>query len=363
MVKKRSRPTIIDVARLAGVSVGSVSHVLNGSKPASEPMREQIMRAAEALGYQANSVARTLRNQRSNVIGLCVPDTASAYLNDLANELDMITMEHGYELIHALTRHDPVLELQRVKSLLGRQTDALILLPSLKPQPSLNLMHRAGIAAAIVDRRVEDDRFSSVTLNNYAAMRDLVQMLAGLGHRHFLFVVRFLQVITTRDRNTSLQDQVNNSGGGLTAQTIEMNPDSELFLERIREIMQRPQRPTAIIMGNSIVAVATINALRKIGVRCPEDVALATFDDPHWATAMTPPLTTIKTPTRAMARAVWSLIEAQLNGTMTEPRSVEIMTEISQRASSARPWSPPQPAGALETSGDDGVGGPGASSR
>ncbi len=199
------RPTISDVARKAEVSVGTVSNVFNETRPVNERTRERVLEAARTLGFQMNFAAQTLRRRSSKTIGLCTTHLTTAYLRELAIALDATAARNGYELIQVQSHQKPETELIRVQSLLSRQVDGLILLPSLSPQASLDLIASRGTPVVVIDRQPEDGQFSSVIIDNFVAMTDVVSALAEKGHRHVLFIAQNLSVATTRHRVAGLE--------------------------------------------------------------------------------------------------------------------------------------------------------------
>lgn len=325
------RPTIADVARQAQVSVGTVSNVINDTRPVAEATRERVLDAALALGFHMNSAAQTLRRQSSRTIGLCTTHLTTTYLRELAIALDAIAARNGYELIQVQSHQDPQTELARVRSLLGRQVDGLILLPSLKPQASLELIAARGTPVVVIDRQPEDERFSNVIVDNFAAMTEVVSALTARSHKHLLFVAQNLAVATTRHRLEALK-AFRDRHGELTYQAIERGEEED-FPARLEELMDVASPPTAIIMGNSSVALSTIRALQTLGKRWPDDVALVTFDDPAWADVLTPPLATVRTPMEDMATSAWRLLVSQLNHQNDRPQSIALRAELVARGS------------------------------
>ena len=325
------RPTIADVARQADVSVGTVSNVINDTRPVAGPTRERVLAAAAHLGFHMNAAAQTLRRKRSKTIGLCTTHLTTTYLRELAIALDAIAARNGYELIQVQTHQDPRTEFSRVKSLLGRQVDGLILLPSLSPQPSLDLIAARGTPVVVIDRQPEDARFTSVILDNFAAMRDVVSALAARGHRHVLFIAQNLAVATTRHRLAGLRAfcEVHEEQSFAAVE----RGDETGFPARLADLLQAETPPTAIVTGNSSVALSTIRALQDLGKSWPEDVALVTFDDPDWAKILAPPLSTVRAPMEEMAAAIWQSLVRQLDGMDDRPGSISLKTELIVRGS------------------------------
>jgi LacI family transcriptional regulator len=207
----------------------------------------------------------------------------------------------------------------------------LILLPSLAPQSSLDLIAARGTPAVVIDRQPGDARFSSVIIDNFAAMTDVVSALAGKGHRRVLFIAQNLAVATTRDRLSALR-AYSDRQGDLVFQSIERGNEED-FQERLSRLLLRERPPTAIITGNSSVALSTIKMLQALGKRWPDDIALVTFDDPDWAEALCPPLSTVRAPMDEMAASTWQLLIRQLENRDSLPTSAALRTKLIIRQS------------------------------
>ncbi|MEO1019981.1 MAG: LacI family DNA-binding transcriptional regulator, partial [Pseudomonadota bacterium] len=287
------RPTILDVANRAGVAVGTVSNVLNGTRPVSETRRRRVLDAAETLGFQPNSLAQGLRRQRSGLVGLCLPHSSSAYFASMAEMFEAVVAKQGFELLQVLTHQDKEREERRIAALLARQIDGLILVPSLEPDITLSRLDAARLPTILVDRSDPQQRFDSVTLDNRRAMRAIAEHLAKLGHRRLLFIVQSLTVMTTQDRIAGLDDMLNTESGIVAARVEEWPAQQWEYNALLEGQMGRAAPPTAIIAGNSNVALATIKAMRQLGIACPEGVSLAAFDDPAWSEIVTPGLTVV----------------------------------------------------------------------
>lgn len=333
MTQLQKRPTIADVARAAGVSVGTVSNVMNGTRPVNEGTRERVQAAANELGFQFNALAQTLRRQTSRVVGLCTTHLTTTYLRELAIALDAIASRNGYELIQVQTHQDPQTELARVKSLMSRQVDGIILLPSLAPQASLAAIATRGIPLVVIDRQPDDPAFTSVIIDNFTAMRDVMSALHRKGHRRCLFIAQNLAVVTTRHRIAGLEQAVHDLDG-LTFETIERGPSEAAFTAELARLLTTSPRFTAIITGNSGVALSTIRALRETGRHWPDDVALVTFDDPEWAEVVTPPISTVKAPIEEMTSAIWASLMRQLEGDISPAPLVALPARYIERGSS-----------------------------
>src|SRR3954468_21218589 len=197
---------IKDVARHARVSVGTVSHVLSGRVQVSGELRARVQKSIDALRYVPNFHAQRLRHSLSRVVGLCLPHTSTAYLNTLSQAFEETASRNGYGVMHVFSRHDPATELDRIKELIHYRVDGLVLLPSAAPREALDFAAKKDVPLVIVDRPTKDRRFDHVTLDNRAAMSEVAERLAALGHKRLLFVCRSRSRLVTQHRLAGLAD-------------------------------------------------------------------------------------------------------------------------------------------------------------
>ena len=328
------RPTIRHVAARAGVSVGTVSNVLNGDTPVSAARRSAVLDAIAALGFQPNSVAQSLRRRHSRVVGLLTTGAASAYFAALLESFEDIAARQGYEVMQVLSRGDPELEARRVGALLARQVDGLIMVPTQTPERSFDLIAAAGVPAVMIDRAYPDPRFDFVTMDNDAAMRAAVAALAAEGHRRLLYVVRWPGLVTTRARIAAFHDAA--AAHGIAAATLARAPGDDAFAAQLAGLMQGDARPDAVIASNSDLALPMLAALQSLGVAIARDIGMLVFDEPVWASVMTPPLAVVRHPVAAIARSAWQiLIERMEHGGAVRQRVVHA-AEVVMRASARR---------------------------
>jgi LacI family transcriptional regulator len=332
------RPTIRHVAARAGVSVGTVSHVLNGDTPVSAPRRAAVLDAIAALGFRPNGAARSLRSRQSRVVGLMSTGATSAYFAALLESFEDIAARQGYEVMQVLSRDDPELEARRVAALLARQVDGLIMVPTRSPARSFDLIAAAGVPAVMIDRAYPDPRFDYVTMDNAGAMRAAVGALAAAGHRRLLFVVRWPGLVTTRARIAAFRAAA--AAGGLAAALLARDPDDRAFAAQLAAALGGDARPDAIIASNSDLALPMLAALRAMGVAIGQEIDVLIFDEPVWAAVMTPPLSVVRHPVAAIARSAWEILIERMAGGGARRRRIVHAAEVLMR-STARPVQPP----------------------
>jgi LacI family transcriptional regulator len=323
------KPTITDVAKLAGVSVGTVSHVLNGITNVSPALRERVERAMSLLGYEQNMLAHAQRRQRVPVVGMSVPHVDSAYLAALIDSFEDIAARRGYQMMQVLTRRDPQIELRRVRELLRHRIAGLLLVPSFDPRPTLDLIHASGTPAVLVDRPCEDMRFDQVTFDNRAVMSEAVGRLMRLGHRRILFVVQSRVLSISRQRIEALRDRV----GSSATTVVEIGDGDSEYARRLSAILNGPTPPTAVIVSNSTIAARTLHVLRALEDVYPDRVSLLAFEEPEWAELTSPSLSVIRQPVREMVRAAWELLLRRMSGDSDPVQHLVLSADILLRDS------------------------------
>jgi LacI family transcriptional regulator len=323
------KPTINDVARLADVSVGTVSHVLNSTTKVSASLRERVERAMIMLGYEQNMLAHAQRRQRAPVVGLSAPHVASAYLAALTDSFETAVGLRGYQMMQVLTRRDPEIEQRRVRELLQHRIAGLLLVPTRDPRRSLDLVHASGTPAVLVDRPCEDGRFDQVTFDNRGVMAEAVARLLQLGHRRILFVVESQVLSISRHRIEALRDRA-----GTAATTVmEVGDGGPDYARRLSGVLQAPKPPTAIIVSNSVVAARTLHVLRSIPDAYPARISLLAFEEPEWAELVEPGLSVIRQPVREIVRVAWDLLLRRIDGDRGPVQHIQLEAELILRGS------------------------------
>jgi LacI family transcriptional regulator len=328
---------IKDVARRARVSVGTVSHVLSGRAQVSDELRGRVQKAIEALGYVPNFHAQRLRHSLSRVVGICLPHASTAYLNTLSETFEEIASRDGYGVMHVFSRHDPATELDRLKELIHYRVDGLILLPSPAPGRALDFAAHRDVPLVIVDRPTQDPRFDQVILDNRKAMRDVGERLVALGHARLLFVCRSRSRLVTQHRLAGLDAVRAAARRQVEIECVEFQNDAAFLRDELARVMRREHAPTAIVVSNSAQASLVLRLLSDLGIACPGDASVVTFDDPEWSALVRPRLSVVRQPAVAMAQAAWDLLLQRVNRVPAPIRTLALEATIEFRDSVAAP--------------------------
>ena len=332
---KGTPPTILDVAKLAKVAVGTVSNVLNGKVPVSDSRRRRVQKAIEKLGYTQNILATGLRRRRTPMVGVCVPHTSVAYFSALVDAFEEVGADRGYKIIQVFTQLDPAQELDRVQALLHYHVAGLILVPSIQPDRTLKALAKAGTPVVIIDRPTGTSIFDEVTFDNRGAMFDVARRLIALGHRRIVLIVQQPKLSTTRLRIRGLKEAVAEAGASAAALIVQCGPDEITLTSRLAELLRQDNPPTAFVAANNTIAAWLMRALRSLQVDFPKDVSVMAFGEPEWADLVTPRLSVVRQPTGEIARTAWELLIRRMNDEKTPIRQVELKAEIIMRDSVA----------------------------
>lgn len=292
--------TMSDVARVANVSQTTVSHVINGTRRVN-PETEQAVRAAiEATGYSGDEIARSLRTGTTQTIGLAMSAISNPYFGDVVHAMERGATDRGYSLVLTDTHDDPEQELRAVRELVSHRVDAVVLAPSAQPERAYALLEARQKPVVIVDRVPEETRphTDAIGVSNVEPVAHLVEHLAGHGHRRIGLVAPRAGIITTEERVAGYRLGLERSGLAVDPSLIVYggSVDEDDTGRAVATLLDSADPPTALVLGNNVITIATIAALRDRGVTPPVGIATASFDDFAWADYFHPRLTAMSQP-------------------------------------------------------------------
>ncbi len=332
--------TMADVARLAGVSVTTVSHVINGTRPASERTTRAVRAAIERTGYSQNVLARALARQRTQSLGLAISGLSNPYFSDVIAAVEATATNAGDTLLLAETRDDPEQELKAVRALVERRVDGLLLAPSPgAAELALPYLRTQEIPVVLLDR-FADDALDQVGSENERPTQELVAHLVSCGHTRIGMVVGIAGLSTTVER-------VRGYRAGLRAAGLpddgELIADGGSHADRAREavdaLLDLPDPPTALVSGNNHMTIGVLRALKARGLKVPGDIALVAFDDFEWADLFSPRLTVIAQPTAQLGERAVELLLSRLVDPSLPPRTERLQARFVHRDSCGCPAS------------------------
>ncbi|MEU1009245.1 LacI family DNA-binding transcriptional regulator [Streptomyces sp. NPDC005890] len=323
--------TMADVARSAGVSVATVSHVLNGTRPVLPHTRQAVLDAVDALGYTPNTLARSLVTSRTRSIGLAVSAISNPYFTEILQGVEAAALEAGYSLLIADPHDDPRHERKVVQLLHERRVDGMIVAPSADPGDLVGYLRRHAVPTVFLDRLVDASvpedvppgdgaggaaalgapGFDQVCAESAAPTALLVTHLAELGHRRIALVAGLPGLSTTSERVSGYQEGLAVAGLAYDERLLVSGNSESAGAERATAaLLGLPDPPTALVTANNAMTIGALRALRRHGRSVPDDIALCCFDDFAWADLFSPRLTAIAQPSRELgAHAVRVLLD------------------------------------------------------
>jgi LacI family transcriptional regulator len=275
-----SKPTIKQVAMEAQVSTATVSRVLTGSEFVSEEVKTRVLNAVEKMNYQTNAVARSLKQDKTETIGIIVPDISNVFFMTFSKGLEEVVQGEGYNLIFCSSDEDQQKEGELLLLLQEKRVDALVLATTGGNDAIITKLSRFGIPIILLDRQVEDSesQLDIIAEDNSLGAYLLTKLILESGHKHIGVINGFLDVSTGRDRYEGYKKAMREAG---IREKSHLVFDGEFSVDggnaAIRYFMQLEVKPTAIISFNNNMSFGALQELIRLQMRIPLDIMLASY--------------------------------------------------------------------------------------
>ncbi|MBU8807403.1 LacI family transcriptional regulator [Mycolicibacterium goodii] len=326
--------TMDDVARLAGVSTSTVSHVLNGTRKVNDETRLRVEEAIEKTGYRRNVVARALAAGRTNTIGLSISALTNPYFGSLVHAVERALSDAGYVLIVGDSHDEAESEKRVVDSLLGRKVDGMIVAPAAgSAQASLPEIARARTPLVLIDRGA-DIESDQVGPENIESARALTEHLLDIGHRRIAVVRGLAGISSTTERFNGYRSALAHRGIALDPDLIVDGESNTDAAERgVHALMSGTNRPTALVSMNNAMTIGTLKAIRRLGLTIPADVAFVCYDDFEWSDLFEPKLTAAAQDVETIGATAVELLLRRIQGDESAPQHIRVPTTLHHRNS------------------------------
>jgi DNA-binding LacI/PurR family transcriptional regulator len=309
------RPTIYDVARLAGVSTATVSRALNGTAPIAPATRTAIDQAVEQLGYRANTIARSLVTKSTQTIAFLLPDITNPFYASLVSGIQEHTLRHGHTMLLCTTDGDPEREEQYLELLRAKQVDGALVDGLVLPPERIARFVADGFPIVCLDRDVDSPSVPLVQVDNRLGARMATEHLLSLGHTRIAHVAGAEELRISEQRAAGYRDALAEAG-------VEADPRltaTGSFTEgggyaATLALLESGAEPTAVFAANDLSAIGAINAIIESGWRVPVDVSVVGFDDLRLSAFTAPPLTTIHQPAVEIAHCATEILVDLIRG-------------------------------------------------
>lgn len=325
-----------DVARLAEVSIASVSRVLNGTAKVSDDIRQRVERACSELGYVPNGAARALSSRRTRAIGAVVPAIENSGFAVAIAALQKRIEQAGYTLLLASSGYDPAVELQEVTALLTHGVDGLVLVGDHHDPRLMPMLERTGTIFVETWTLTADK--PCVGFDNEKAAAQIIEYLVGLGHTDISTITGRTQLNDrAAARVAGIKGSLKRHGLKLRSQLVVEHPyrilDGRLAM---RALLAADERPTAVVCGNDQLAFGGLIEATSHGVDVPREISITGFNDLDYAAHLAPPLTTLRIPAEEIGTMAGDYMVRRLQGEPIIP-TAEVEVSLIVRGSTAPP--------------------------
>ncbi len=333
--KKFSKATIIDIAKVAGVSYSTVSRVANNFAYVRPSTRARVLAAMEQHGYVANPHARSLHRGKSGIIGLLVHTLSTEYIGEIVRGVEDEIAQYEYDLMLYTTHRHQGKETQHVSTITRGFADGLLLVVPMGRENYLDALRESNFPHVIVDEGEADYKSPSVGITNRKGIYDATRYLLGLGHRRIGFISDKMKVNTAVDRLKGYKDALAEFGveydPALVLEDDFVRPQPRIITETLLRV---GSPPTAILINNDPIAFRVMEILRhEHGLRVPEDISVVGFDDISMASLVYPRLTTVRHPLYEMGQAAARLLMERIDDPDLPPQHIQLETELVVRDS------------------------------
>ena len=306
--------TIKDIAREAGVSVTTVSRVINNKPDVSDKTKEKVLKIIDEFNYNPNSVARGLVMQKTHTIGLIIPDISNPFFPDIAKAIEDKAQKLGYSVILFNTDNHLEREKKGVDLFKSKQVDGLVVSLSLGNENILKDLKKRNYPVVQIDRAVLNHLYPLISIDNKKSAYEIVQFLIKKGHKKIAHITGDLNTTTARDRLAGYKKALHDFDIEIDEELIiEGDYSKKAGLEGAKKLLKIKISPTAVFTANDLTAAGVYNAVFAEGLKIPEDRAVAGHDDIDLASLLRPALTTMSQPKYSIGERAVTVLMKMIN--------------------------------------------------
>jgi DNA-binding LacI/PurR family transcriptional regulator len=331
-----------EIARLAQVSLGTVSNVLNNSTTVSEPLRRRVLAAVESLRYEPSQLARGLRRDKTNMIGMIIPDITNPFFPAVVRGAEDAAFASGYRLVLCNADNNLTKEVSYINQLRTYLPTGILVIPSNFSEITMHAgsATKGGPIIVCLDRMPRHWKGDTVTVANDEGAMQATRHLVDLGHKRIATITGPLHLTNAQARLTGFRRALKEAKLQITTEYVqESSFDRAGGYSAALGLLQLSPRPTAIFAQNDLIAMGVLMAIRELGLRCPHDISLFGFDGLEVTELMDPPLASVLQPGYQLGSLGVQLLIERVNEPNRPFRHHVLPTELRLGASIA----PPQP--------------------
>ncbi|MDQ2656055.1 MAG: LacI family transcriptional regulator [Bacteroidota bacterium] len=327
--------SIVDIAKTAGVSISTVSRVLNGKAEQfriSKKSQLKVKETARRLNYVPNQFAANLKSGKSNTIALIIPSLSNPFFADIASEVNTEIRNRGYITIIGDSDESTDIENEELLQMQSRNIEGLLIVPCSQDWKNIKKLHDRGIPVVCMDRYFEDQDIPYVSTDNYEGAVMATKHLIEQGHKNIACIQGVRHSVPNKLRIQGYSDAMVNSG----IEHVHISGDEfsvENGYKETKLLLQLPERPTAIFALSNTIAMGCMKALREENLNIPDDISLITFDDHPYLDYLATPLTCITQPTREICRLAVKYLFFMLQKKEIKSKQILLKPELKYRKS------------------------------
>jgi DNA-binding LacI/PurR family transcriptional regulator len=332
----KERTLIKDVAREAGVSTATVSHVINKTRSVSEATRQRVMRAIESCNYYPNAHARSLASGRSHTLGLLISDISNPFFPELVKTIETVAFEKGYDVILSNTDYNDERTLHYVQRFIERKVAGVALMTSELDTTLIDELARYHVPVVFLDIGSAGVCMSNLVVDYGAGIEEALRHLVGLGHSKIAYVGGPGHLRSAAKRLEAFRQSMACQLPGAAPPVIY---EGDFRLEggrrAAREILASDELPTAVIVANDMMALGVMQECHERGIHVPDDISVVGFDDIAFAALSNPPLTTVRLSRAELGRQAVEALLATIRDSDRQGVEINIPTHLVLRDSTA----------------------------
>jgi LacI family transcriptional regulator, galactose operon repressor len=336
------------IAERAEVSIGTVSHVINGTAVVREKLRQRVLEAIRSLGFQPSQLARGLRRNQTSMIGMIMPDITNPFFPAVVRGVEDVAYKRSYRIVLCNTDNDPGKEISYLNELRSYRPAGLLVIPAADSGIAAHLkaVSTSGPPVVCIDRRPDGWPGDTVLVANEAGAYSATSHLLRVGHRNLAVITGPMHLTNAVERLAGFQRALKEARVGIEPEYIqEARFDRHSGYEAAMRVLRLLPRPTAIFACNDLMAFGVLLAARELNLRCPEDLSVVGFDNLDFTEFTAPALTTVHQPGYQLGATAARRLVERIDGLKEPSKTIVLPTELKIRNSVVAPFPTVLPGG------------------
>lgn len=332
--------TMRQIAERAQVSIGTVSHVINETAAVRPKLRERVLEAIRSLGYQPSALAQGLRKNRTDMLGMVIPDITNPFFPGVVRGVEDVAYRRSFRVILCNADNDPAKEESYVRELRSYRIAGLLIIPASGADIAEHLRTYASASVPVVciDRVPDGWKGDAVLVANAEGAYLITRHLIEMGHQRLAVITGPLKLTNAAERLKGFRRALNEAALEIEAQFIqEARFDTASGYEAALRLLRMVPRPTAIFACNDLMAFGVLQAARELNLRCPEDLSITGFDSLEFTNFTDPSLTSVYQPGYQLGATAADLLLQRVDGLWSAPKRLLLPTELKKRNSVGPP--------------------------